>query len=63
MRLFDWISLYSILVYLIKVLKETLAWNNSLNAYAKFSKKLAFLTQWYAHVRTCAYQGVKVVVF
>ena len=27
--------------------------------YAKFSEKQKFFTPWYAHVRTCAYQGVR----
>ena len=27
--------------------------------YAKFSEKRTFFTPWYAHVRTCAYQGVR----
>ena len=31
--------------------------------YAKFSKKLIFLTPWYAHVRTCVYQGERNVCF
>ena len=31
------------------------------STYAKFSKKLRFLTPWYAH--TCAYQGVRVIIF
>ena len=29
----------------------------------KFSEKLTFLTPWYAHVHTCAYQGVRNVSF
>ena len=32
-----------------------------LSTYAKFSRKLTFLTPWYA--RTCAYQGVKNLSF
>ena len=31
--------------------------------HAKFSEKWTFLTLWYAHVRTCAYQGVRNVRF
>ena len=31
--------------------------------HAKFFKKRTFLTPWYAHVRTCAYQGVRNVRF
>ena len=34
-----------------------------LSMYAKFSGKLTFLTPWYAHVRTCVYQGVRNVSF
>ena len=33
------------------------------STYAKPSEKLTFLTSWYAHVRTCAYQGVRNVSF
>ena len=31
--------------------------------HAKFSEKRTFLTLWYAHVRTCAYHGVRNVRF
>ena len=31
--------------------------------YAKFSEKLTFLTPCFAHERTCAYQGVRIVSF
>ena len=31
--------------------------------HAKFSEKRTFLTSWYAHLRTCAYHGVRNVRF
>ena len=40
---------------------------NPFNIYAKFSKKLTFITLWYAHIRdtsiTCVYQEVRNVSF
>ena len=41
----------------------SLSWGHSYSTYASFSVKLTFLTPWYAHVRTCAYQGVRNVIF
>ena len=35
----------------------------SIKYIRKIFEKLTFLTPWYAHVRTCAYQGVKNVTF
>ena len=29
----------------------------------KFSEKQTFFTPWYAHVRTCAYQGLRNALF
>ena len=37
--------------------------DHSFSALAKFSEKLIFLTPWYAHTHTCAYQGVRNVSF
>ena len=40
---------------------------NPVSTYAKFSKKLTFVTPWYVNIRdtsaTCAYQGVKNISF
>ena len=36
---------------------------HSFSTNAKVSKKLTFLTPWYAHVATCAYRGLRNVSF
>ena len=42
-----------------EMIKRLQIGGNKKAKHDKFSKKGAFLTPWYAHVRTCAYQGVK----
>ena len=40
-------------------LKQIPIRDHSFSAFPKFFKKLTFLSPRYAHVRTCAYQGLR----